>query len=232
MNSSGVTPGADDYYSALPLMDGTDSQSSYAVVARRGDIFLGIQLSGLIDGLILGLPGKTYLSARVWSARNQELAEQLDAQNSAINVVGLFQQLLALDGAWPNFSFDKLDGQRASLGIGLFIQGSLLHQPVAVLSQLEKPDLVRKLVDYVIDKVGPEHRIARAKAAAAWLFTKIKPTLDHLREIIKHGQIAEQTKKEFKATVEHALEVVAPYPQQLKAIYQKHMQADANAGVE
>jgi len=186
----------------LRFLDGSQSSSSYAVVARRENIFLGIKLSGLIDGLILGLPGKTYLSARVCSARNQELAEQLDAQNSAINVVGLFQQLLALDGAWPNFSFDKLDGQRASLGIGLFIQGSLVHQPVAVLSRLEKPDLVRKLVDYVIDQAGSEHRIARAKVATAWLFAQIKPTLNHLREIIKHGQIAEQTKKEFKATVE------------------------------
>ena len=89
------------------------------MIARRGDIFLGIKLTGLMDGSKLGLPGKTYLHARVRSARNPELAEQLGQDNA----VSLFGQNLAPEAAWPNFTFAKIDDKRASLVLGLFIGG-------------------------------------------------------------------------------------------------------------
>lgn len=35
---------------SVHLIDGTGTHQSYAVVARRGNIFLGIKFSGLVDG--------------------------------------------------------------------------------------------------------------------------------------------------------------------------------------
>jgi hypothetical protein len=70
------------------------------------------------------LAGKTYLHARVRSARDQALADQLDLESSADNVINLFQPQLALDEAWPGFTFEKIDAERASLILGMFINGS------------------------------------------------------------------------------------------------------------
>ena len=167
MNTSGVATDVDDGYPGLHFMDGTESHSSYAVISRRGDIFLGIRVSGLTEGSLLGVPAKSYLHARVRSARSQKLAEQLDTENGAENVVNFSDQQLSLDAAWPNLSFDKVDSKRASLGIGLFIQGSLVDDAVAVVTRIEKADLFRKLVDYVIEQAGPENRIASARVASA-----------------------------------------------------------------
>jgi hypothetical protein len=75
---------------SLHFIDGSGSHSSYAAVARRGSIFLGIRFSGLTDGQQLGVPGKTYLHARMRSARDQALAEKLDLESGADNVMGLF----------------------------------------------------------------------------------------------------------------------------------------------
>jgi hypothetical protein len=57
----------------LHFIDGSDSHNSYATVARRGNTFLGIRFSGLTNGAQLGVPGTTYLHARVRSARDQTL---------------------------------------------------------------------------------------------------------------------------------------------------------------
>src|ERR1700722_9236335 len=106
-------------YVDLHFIDGSGSHSSYAAVARRGNIFLGIKFSGLTDGHQLGVPGKTYLHARIRSARDQALAEKLDMESGADNVVGLFAQQLALDEAWPDLTFEKVDVERASLHMGM-----------------------------------------------------------------------------------------------------------------
>lgn len=97
----------------------------HAVISRRGNIFLGIKFSGLTDGSNFGAPGKTYLHARVRSARDQALAEELDLEEGPSNVVSFVEKQLALDEAWPKLSFEKVDDHRASLLVGMFIQGTL-----------------------------------------------------------------------------------------------------------
>ena len=215
----------------LRFLDGTHSSSSYAVFARRGNIFLGIKLSGLTDGSQLGLPGKTYLHARVRSARQQTLAEQLDLAKQAENIVNLFDQQVAVDEAWPNFSFDKVDGTRASLSVGMFIGASLNKATATVIARIEQGDLISKMVGYVIETAGPEYRIAPAKTLSAWLFDQVKPALEVLKMTIAHQKAAQAAQKEFGAVIGDQLEVVGAYGQQLKAIYQKHQQADAEAGL-
>jgi hypothetical protein len=71
----------------LAFIDGTSSQRSYAAVARHGHVFLGIRFLGLADGGQLGVPGKTYLHARVRSARDQVLADKLDLESGPDNVI-------------------------------------------------------------------------------------------------------------------------------------------------
>ena len=230
MNTPSCSTNSGNAYN-LRFMDGTKSHKGYAVVARRGNVFLGIKLSGLLDGSRLGLPGKTYLSVRVRSAWDQGLAEQLDGEGSK-KVVSLFEQQIEIDQAWPKFTFEKVDSKRASLIVGLFIGASLNDDPAAVINRIEQGDLGRKLVDYVIQQAGPEHCIARPKMVAAWLLDELNPVLDGLEKSIVVQKAAQATQKEFAAAIEDQLEVAGAYGLQLNAIFNKHKQAQAVGAIE
>jgi hypothetical protein len=225
MNTPDHTRYTSHNYIGLHFIDGSGSHNSYAAVARRGNIFLGIRFSGLTDGHQLGVPGKTYLHARMRSARDQALAEKLDLESGADNVIGLFAQQLALDEAWPGLTFEKVDVERASLHMGMFIDGSLTDDTDAVIARIEQAGLLRKLVDYAIVGAGLGYRIARTKAFATWLSSQAKPALDGLKKAAVHHKIAVAAQKEFAEIVEGKHEIVATHAQQLNAIYQKHKQA-------
>ena len=90
-----------DNFSDLHLMDGTASQQSYAIVACRGDVFLGVKFSSLAEGAQFGLSDKAYLNVLLRSARDEALAAELDLVKPADNVVHLAQPQFALDAAWP-----------------------------------------------------------------------------------------------------------------------------------
>jgi hypothetical protein len=224
MDLGSETTGAPGEYAGLHFIDGTSSQLSYAVVARRGHIFLGVRFLGLADGDQLGVPGKTYLHARVRSARDQALADKLDLEGGPGNVISLFPPQLALDEAWPGLAFEKIDTERASLILGMFINGSLIDDTDAVIARIEEASLFRKLVDCVIDQAGPEHSITRAKLVAAWMLDQAKPSLAGLKKAADHQKIVLAAQKEFAELVEGQVEVVGPHLQQLDTIYHKHHQ--------
>jgi hypothetical protein len=214
----------------LHFIDGTQLHGTYAVIARRGSIFLGIKFTGLTDGEQLGVHGTTYLHARVRSARDQALAEKLDLENGPDNVINLHAKQWALDEAWPGFTFEKVDAERASLHIGMFIDGSLIDNADAVIARIEEADLFRKLADYVIDRAGYEHRIAGARTVATWMLDQAKPTLDGLKKAAVHHKLALEAQKEFAGQVEGQIEVVGPHLQQINTIYNAHQQDHGTAG--
>jgi hypothetical protein len=229
MKSSVETAACDANHVNLCVIDGTDSHKSYGVVARRGDIFLGIKFSGLTDGSKFGAPGKTYLHARVRSARDQGLAEELDLGKDPSNVVSFLEKQLGLDEAWPSFSFDKLNDHRASLLVGMFIEGTLPADASAIAGRIEQGDLFGKIVEFMIEQVGPEKCIADADLVTAWLSVEAKPLLQGLKALAEQHKLAAEVKKEFAANIEAQLEVAGQHQQQLKAIYLKHKQAGEDA---
>jgi hypothetical protein len=224
MDFGSETTGGHGEYAGLHFIDGTSSQRSYAAVARRGHVFLGIKFLGLVDGDQMGVPGKTYFHARIRSALDQALADQLDLESSADNVINLFPPQLALDEAWPSFTFEKIDAERASLILGMFIGGSLIEDTDAVIARIEEASLFRKLVGCVIDRAGSEYSIARAKLVAAWIADQAKPSLAGLKKAAEHQKIVLAAQKEFAELVQGQVEVVGPHLQQLDTIYHKHHQ--------
>jgi hypothetical protein len=149
-------------------------------------------------------------------------ADQLDLESSADNVINLFQPQLALDEAWPGFTFEKIDAERASLILGMFIDGSLIDDTTAVIARIEHADLFRKLVNYVVDRADPQFGIARAKLVAAWMADQAKPSLAGLKKAAEHQKIVLAAQKEFAELVEVQVEVVGSHLQQLNTIYHKH----------
>ena len=212
-------------HSTLHLLDGSTSLSSYAAIARRGNIFLGIKFSGLVDGSPVGAAGKSYLHVKLRSARNQDLATKLDQKPGVKNVINLSEHQLTLDKAWPKLTFENIDGERASLTVGMFIDGSLDGDTHAVIARIKAANLFLKLVNYAIDSAGAEYRIAPPKAVAAWLADQAKAALEGLVQVKDAMTIAPEVKKEFKKLIGDQVETVGPHLQQLKALYLKHQQA-------
>jgi hypothetical protein len=213
------------------LIDGTETHQSYGVVARRGNIFLGIRLCGMTDGKKFGLPSTTYLHGRLRSARSDSLSAQLGGAEQG-KIVQLPLHQLSVDSAWPNLSFEKVDAKRASLGVGLFIQGSLITNTAAVLTRIQKGDLFRKLIDYAIDQAGPENRIVSAEEASLWLADQAKPMLTKLAAKIALSKTTAATLHEFGTKFQQQVEVVGPHAQQFQAMYQTNAQAETILAVE
>jgi hypothetical protein len=200
-------------------MGGTSSQQSYAVVARRGDVFLGIKFSGLADGAQFGLPDKAYLNVLLRSARNQNLAAELNLERHA----DLAKPHFALDAAWPGLTFERVNVEGASLVIGLFIRGSLGKDMPAILARIRNDNLFRKLVAHAVTAAGPDHCIADQERVACWLSDQAKPTLRELRKKFIVEQAAVLARNEFAEKIKDQGELIAPHNQHLKAIFQKHV---------
>jgi hypothetical protein len=208
----------------LHFLDGTSSTQSYVVVARRGNVFLGIRFTGLEDGAQFGLPDKTYVRVRMRSARSPNLAAELDTATNAKNVVPLVQPQLTPGDAWPQLKFEKVDGERASLVVGLFIQGSVATDPAVVLARIRKGDLFEKLVAYTTAHAGAENCVTGEQVVSCWLAGQAEPTLRELKKKVVVQLAMAATQKEFEAEIEGQMEVVSPHMQQLRGLFQKHVQ--------
>jgi hypothetical protein len=212
-------------FSELHFFDGSTSPGSYAAIARRGSVFLGIRFIGLADGTQLSAPGKSYLYVRLRSARDKALADELDQKSGGKNIVNLLEQQLALDEAWPGITFEKVESNRASMLLGMFIAGSLADKTHNVIARIKVGELFRKLTDYAIDRAGADNCIAKPEVVAAWLTTEASPTLHGLLATKDHMTLVAKAQKEFKEIIAGQLEVPGPHLQHLQALYLKHQQA-------
>jgi hypothetical protein len=210
-------------FSDLILMNGSSEAERYAIVARCGDVFLGIKFSGLADGALFGLPDKTYVNVLLRSARNESLAAELDLKKPADNVVLLVQPQLALDAAWPELMFERVNAERASLVIGSFIQGVLGKDTPAILTQVRKGDLLRDMVAYAVAAAGPENCITDQDKVAGWLANQAEPLLLKHRKKFVLEKAAVLAKEEFGETMIDQGEVIAAHAQNFKAIFQRHV---------
>lgn len=197
------------------FLNGSQSHKSYLMFAVRGDVALGIRPLGIVDGAGMGASGKSYLHARVRSCRAPKdfLAQYgLDENGS---VVKLADQKLGFDEAWPEIEFDKADDERASAIVGVFLRGSLSHDPEVVLKRLEEEDFLLKLAEYVCDRAGYEHLVMRPLAVAGWLHEKLDPEIGKFKAKLK-------AHAEFGQHAEEHVEVFGFQTSLLNKLYKKH----------
>jgi hypothetical protein len=206
-------------------MDGSSSRRSYAIVARRESIALGIKFEGMADGTGFGLPGKTYVGFRIRSARCPEGGPDCGANPDPGNVVSLAQHQLQPSKAWPGLSFEKINDERASLVVGRFVDGSIATQTAAVLAQLQGGEVFTELVEYLANRVQPKQWVVEKDALRQWLLTQARPHLRALTKKIVVEQAAALAHQEFAATVNSQPERVAAHRKEWRAIFQKHVLA-------
>jgi hypothetical protein len=156
---------------------------------------------------------------RVRSARDQALADTLDATAGGQKVVNLLDKQLTLETAWPGLSCGKVDSKRASVIIGMFIAGSVPHEADTVVARINEADLFSKIVDHVLDEAGAEYCIAQAGPVAAWLSDRAASLFGQLLQTVEKHKAAAKAQKEFAAQITDQLEVAGHHLQQLKTMH-------------
>lgn len=211
--------------SRLHFINGTETVKSYAALARRGDIFLSLKFLGVSAGAKIGAVGVSYLQVRVRSARDPALAAMLDKKKAPCTVISLAEKQLSLGEAWPNFQFAKVDHQRASVGIGMFVHGDLDTQADIVATRIKEAKLLHKLVDYVSTQAGTDNCIADPGLVGDWLMDQAAPTLNAMIIFANNQKHKAAALKTFASEIASQLEIPGPHEQHLQAIYLKHKQA-------
>jgi hypothetical protein len=205
------------------------STSSYAVIARRRNVFLGVRFAGLMDGSQLGVPGKSYLYVRLRSARDEMLATELDQKAGTNNIVHLSDQHLPLADAWPAITFEKIDATRASMVLGMIIAGSLPDKTHEVIGRIKENDLLHKLVDHAMALAGAVNCIAKPDIVAGWLASQANPELEDFLKKKHQLVLLAMAQKAFKQATADQLEAPGPHLQQLQLIYSKLEQAQTDS---
>lgn len=199
----------------LKFMDGTSSVHSYAVLARRGSIALGLKLQGVVPGEMMGMPGKSFLAFRLRSAHAGSL---FDAEDAEQNVTAIANHKLELHEAWPSFEFEKINPERASMAAGVFVRGSLKDDPLKVFDRILEQDLIEKTVSWVCEQAGPDY----VWGVPRRVMVHFRGEIEKLR-----GQVFEQVeiKKAFELEVEGAIEQPMAHAALLKKIYEAKQQS-------
>ena len=197
------------------------SKQTYMVVARRGDICLGLKLEGLQPGEQVGVPGKTYLLFRVRSARHPELFEAEDAGKKVVALTGN----LGLDEAWPDFTFEKVGPDRASAGVGVFIRGSLLTDPTAFCQHFVDGDFVGRCVDYLLERAGADNVVLPREVIVETFTGKLDVLFAKVKDWFDEAKLAHAVEQEMQAKIDEDIGTVGQQASQLKAIYDKHAAA-------
>lgn len=208
-------------------MDGSSSHKSYLVFARQGSgpnaILLGVKLYGLLPGEQFNTENKTYLFCRIRSARSPEQAIQIDniLAEKGNNIVGMTDHRQKLADAWGNIEFEKIDDQRASLAIGIFLRGSITDNPGVVLDRLSDIDCYQLLAEEVVKQAGPEHCFKTATQIALWLRYKASPMLQGIGQHIKISEAQKQALTAFSEAHGDEVEIAGAHMLKLKNMMQK-----------
>lgn len=179
---------------ANPLfINGTSSKHSYIVIARRGDVVLGLRPLGLAPGKVMGLEDRTILQVRLRSAKITPEIEQ--ALQSGDNVVS-FSKATGYADAWPKIQFSKLDDQRASMILLTPIRGDITgSNKYEMLEKLIKGQFVEALASKVCDLAEPEHVVVRSMLVADHIRKTLKLLPDQLVTLQKLSALDGENKK-------------------------------------
>lgn len=163
-------------------VDGTTSNKSYAVFARRGDCVLALRPYPMASAAMFGHPDKSLIQVRIRSTKNPGLQFVQDEGN----VTSLSQHVnYAPADAWPSIEFEKSSPEYASAQVALFMRGTMKddEQLVAMMEKLVNGDFVEKLVSELVARVGEENLVIRPTTIEAYLREKMGLTQEKLEKV-------------------------------------------------
>lgn len=175
------------------MMLGTNGFHDYFVIARKGNMALGIKPNNISPGTKFGHPGTVWFGARLRSAP----AGDLFADENGVDNVVQFQKKFETPGeAWDGVVWEKEDQSRASTTVGALLRGTLegsLSEAHLVLDEMKGGKLSKKLADYLTELAGPENMIMDADALAAMLTEHVYGKIAaKLEKMVEARQIVEE----------------------------------------
>lgn len=175
---------------STPLfIDGTSSSKTYIVMARKGDLVLGLRPLGLVDGSMVGMDGRVILQVRLRSAAiTPEIEEILGAPEDG--GVVQFSKVTGKADAWPAIQFGKIDTTRASMILLTPIRGSLKKgEAGATLAKIAKGSFIEQLIQKVADLAGPDFAVSRVGPVSTYIRETLKLTYEDGEKYEKMGDL-------------------------------------------
>jgi len=199
------------------FMSGTESTSKFLVLARRGNIGLGIRVLGITDGAKLAKPGTSYIHARLRSAK---LPSDVQDFYDSGNVVNIGSYSLEPDEAWPGVTFDKTTLSYSSTVVGVFAPGNLTpEQGLQTLDNIENGNYIDQLVSFVLATAPSEFHVVRKKDVEAFAWDSLAAGFAAYRHAVKKQEINQAAATEFAKQVEAAGGSAGFHAAQMKAVF-------------
>ena len=158
------------------MMLGTNGLPNYLIVARKGDIGLGVTPSVM---KFHHEKKATYISVRIRSARVKLEGIANDT------VVTLAHRNLAPETAWPGVEWEKADSVRASAHLGVFMEGTSKHSPEKLLESMEDKSLASNLSDYLINIAGVENLHITREEIISWFNDVYMASAERIKQMLK-----------------------------------------------
>lgn len=173
------------------MMRGSSGAFDYLVIARRGDIALGVKPNAIVKGETFGHPGTVWFGSRLRSAPATGMFDEEPSK-----VVKLEKKPENLWDAWPNVVWEKKSSERASTVIGVLLKGSLdgtKEEAEAILNEMKDGKLAKRMADYLYELIGSEYMILSRDEISNYLtenvYGKIAASIE---KMIKAKMIVEQ----------------------------------------
>lgn len=178
------------------MMLGTNGYHDYFVIARKGNMALGIKPNNIAPGAKFGHAGTVWFGARLRSAPADGLFSD---DNGVDNVVQFQKKFEKPADAWDGVVWEKDNEERASTTVGALLRGTLegnIEEAKLILNEMRDGKLATKLATYLAELAGTENLIMPIDELSAML-------TEHV-----YGKIAVKLEKaiEARAIVETEME--------------------------
>lgn len=175
------------------MMTGTNGYEDYLVIARNGNVALGIKPNDISPGARFGHPGTVWFGARLRSAPAGSL---FDGEADEENVVKFHKNPENLWDAWPEVVWEKKSDKRASTTIGVLLRGTLdgpIGDAQQLLDKMKSGKLSEQMAEYLAGLAGAENLVLTPDEIAAWLTGNVYGKIaDKLEKTIEARGIVEQ----------------------------------------
>jgi hypothetical protein len=172
------------------MMLGTDGNLDYIVIARVGDVVLGLKPNSISEG-----PNDTtYIGCRLRAASAKGVFPE------EANIHSIAAKSHDFGKAFPAVEWEKTDATRASTQICAFLEGSIRKQPEKVLKDIEGGKIGDSMVGYLATLIPEQHMLLSKEALAAWISSKYEGPIKRVKQKMEEKKIVEQNVGEHVGT--------------------------------
>lgn len=172
------------------MMQGTYGKHDYFVIARKGNMAVGVKPNSISPGKPKGHPGCVWFGARL---RVAPVGTLFADEKGVDNVVQFQQKYDKPAEAFPDVVWEASNSERASTTVGALLRGTLdatLEEAEPLLTGMVDGSLALKLTNYLAELIGPEYLIMDADALAQVLTQHVyEPVSVKVRKGLQTNQL-------------------------------------------